>query len=155
MFEYHSRIISTLNAMDRELKEMLPEETRLLFIDEDYVNYIYFNELLSNSGAEIINAVSIPQAIYKLKFEKGIKIIFISAGFAENYNFPIIRYLKDKFLLIPIVTILDEQSNDLQQKCFDEGSDYCFNRHLDSNHLTKSIRDILASLLYTKYLINK
>jgi DNA-binding NarL/FixJ family response regulator len=140
-----------MDASDREYTVQLPEKTRLLFIDDDYVNFLYFNELLDNSGGEIVRAVSISQAIYKLKFKKGINIIFISAGFAKSFNYTIIRFLKDKFLSIPLITIIDDQSSEAEKKCIEEGSDCYIYRHIDSHHLIESIRDILESSLFIKH----
>lgn len=151
MFDSHSRNISDMDALDRELNIRLPENTRLLFIDDDYVNYLYFTELLENSGGEIIRTVSVSQALFKLKLEKNIKIIYISAPFAGSFDYKIIRFLKDKYLSIPIVTIIDNQSREAQQRCLEEGSDCCIDRHIDSDHLIESIMDLLESSLFINY----
>lgn len=151
MFDSHSRNIFIMGTIDRENSVCLQEKTRLLFIDDNYVNFLYFNELLIDSGGEIIRAVSISQALYKLKFEDGITLIFISASFAENNDYTIIRFLKDKFLSIPIISIIDDQPNKVQQKCLEKGSDYIIKRHFDSNYLIEMIRDILESSLFNKY----
>ena len=149
MFDPHSRNISIMDTLDREYNGRLPKETRLLFIDDNYVNYLYFSDLIANSGGEIIKVVSISHALYKLKFEIGIKIILISALFAESFNYPIIRFLKDKFVSIPIITIIDDQSNDAQQRCPEEGSNCYLQRNIDSDHIIESIRDILKSSPFT------
>lgn len=150
MFDSHSRSMFVMDTMNRGNHICLPEKTRLLFIDDDYVNFLYFNELLRDSGGEIFRAVSISQALYRLKFEEGINLIFISALFAENINDRIIRFLKDKFLSIPFITIIDNQPKKVQQKYIELGSDYNIKRHIDSHHLIESIRNILESSLFTK-----
>lgn len=153
MFDSHSQYINfaNLDMVDQEHIASLLTGTRLLFIDDDYVNFLYFRELLEGTGAEIIRAISVSQAIYKLKYAEEIKMVFISAVFAESFNYAIIRFLKDKFSFIPVVTIVDDLSVEAQAKCIEEGSDYYIDRHIDSDHLVESIIDNLTLSHYNKY----
>lgn len=147
MFEFHSHNIITFpsDSSNQEINSTLPENTSLLFIDDDYVNYLFFNDLLNNTDLKINKAASVSQALYKLKFESGIGIIFISAAFAEVYNYTIIRYLKKWYSTIPLVTVIENASYISQIKSSVKECEYFIDMHMDRNHLIETIAEIIAS----------
>jgi CheY-like chemotaxis protein len=130
---------------DRKHTSTLLHGIQILFIDDDYVNFLYFNELLGGSGSEVMRAVSVSQAIYKLKYENAIRVVFMSAEFAERFNYSILRFFKDRFPDLPIITIIDDQSSKAQKRCIEEGSDCYIHRHIDNNHLVELIMDNITS----------
>jgi response regulator RpfG family c-di-GMP phosphodiesterase len=123
-----------------------------LFIDDEYVNYLYFSELLNSTSVEIIQAISLSQAIHWLNSQTEIKIIFISAAFAESFNDSVIRLLKEKYTTIPIIFIEDDLPGRKSKKCHQWERGYFIDRYIDSDHLTETIIDVLESSLLIKHM---
>ncbi|MBN1598968.1 MAG: response regulator [Bacteroidales bacterium] len=126
----------------RNLPKSSLKGIKLLFIDDDYVNYIYFHEMLKPSGVIVERAISLPEAVYKLKTSFDIRIAIISLTDINNSNQDIIRSVKGMFPELPILTITDRQYT-LKQDYFTAGCDSYINRHTDFDQLVNTIEDLL------------
>jgi len=122
----------------------------VLFIDDDYVNYLYFKELLNESVKNIYRAVSLSQAIEKLSSGNNFQIIFLSASLPENFNNFALQYIKKRFPKLPVITLLDSQCRNLESDMLKAGSEMCISRYTDQEHIIDAFYEVLESTEYAR-----
>lgn len=122
----------------------------VLFIDDDYVNYLYFKELLTNTTEYISRATSLVQALQMLADNNNFCLIILSASLPENVNNFAIRYLKAKYSDIPVISLIDCHYRYLEEEILKAGSDICISRHTDKDHFVEVFFEVLQNSEYAK-----
>jgi CheY-like chemotaxis protein len=122
----------------------------IIFIDDDYVNFIYFNELLVNTKLNIHRAISLSQALQQMTKFPEINLIVLSASLPENFNNLALRYLKEHFPFLSIITLMDTYNEQLETEFIKAGSDTCLNRHTNQEHFVELISEFLHQNKYSK-----
>ena len=114
------------------------EAGKILFIDEDYVNFLYFSELLSGTHYEVLGASSLDQAFQTMVIEDNISMIVLSDWFLTNENNAFLRLLKNSFPGIPFVLMVYRE-NQFLDEINGINFDLYVNRETDGEHLIESI----------------
>jgi CheY-like chemotaxis protein len=138
----HQGIIPKLNKLPNpEVKEL--NSLSVLFIDDDFVNYTYYRELIKETASNIFRAVSLKQALQMLTDNKCISLIIMSASLPENFNNFALRNIKSRFPAIPIITSLNSYSRYMEADLLKAGSNGCISRYIDREHLIEVFKDAL------------
>jgi CheY-like chemotaxis protein len=135
--------MSLLSNTKKQILNELNKNT-VLFIDDDYVNFLYFRELLSEAAETVIRAVSLTQVIQKLTVNKNICAIVLSESLPENFNNIALRYLKAKFPNIPVISIMDDHNRNLETELLNAGAELCINRYTDHDHFGEVFFEVLS-----------
>lgn len=117
----------------------------ILFVDDEYVNYLYYKELLENKLCNISRAVSLEQALQMLADKNDYSLIIISASIPENFNYSMFRTLKVKYPDIPIISLIDDQSRYADSDFLVKGSNLCIERFTDREEFIEAFYEVLES----------
>jgi CheY-like chemotaxis protein len=115
----------------------------ILYVDDEYVNYMYFSELLSDTGINFHHVFSTKQTLKYISSERKISIVIISSTIAQKTSFKIIRHIKQEFPSLPVITIIENRDLKLEQACIDAGSDFYFSQRIDKYFLIETLSEFL------------
>ena len=115
----------------------------LLIIEEDYANFLFLKEVLSDTGIKIIRAISLKQASEYLTTEKKINIIIMNINICGNKIHRSISEIKRYSAYIPIIAITGQDSIDIESECIEAGCDTFIYRHIDMFQLLNTIDELL------------
>lgn len=119
------------------------QEKNILYIDDEYVNFLYFSELLSGTGANVLRACSDSQALMSVASDCRISLAIISASFIGRINFQVVSQLKSIAPHLPVIGIIGSNNIRNVNKFLEMGCDLYLNRHIDSNQLGEIICELL------------
>ena len=106
---------------------------KILIVEEDYVSYLLFHEMLSSSYACLIRAVSLQETFDMLGSGMNFDLIIVNTNIPGNENCRSIKRLK---LLWPHIRLIAISCNDCSAKssrrCIPSGCDTMINLSIDS-----------------------
>lgn len=115
----------------------------VLFIDDDYVNFIFFKELLTGITQNICRSVSLSQALTTLKESSDFCMIILSNSLPESFNNFALRTIKTRYPEIPIISLIDSPSRYLEADLLKAGSNLCISRYTDHDHFIEAFIEVL------------
>lgn len=127
---------SGLNVLTDERLMGLKEKS-VLFIDDDYVNFLYYKEMISDIAPKIIRTISLQQAMQKLVCDADICLIVLSASLPDNHQNFALKYLKAQYPYIPVIILLSSHSRQSESEFLLAGADTCINHHTNHDHFTE------------------
>ena len=114
----------------------------VLLADDDYVNYLYYQEILEDMGIRTYRAISLGQLLFKMKMIRNIDLILISSSFSAQFEYKLNRYLRDRYPHIPQISILNEETDmEIRSKLAD-GSDTLLTSQIDGYQLLDAVHDL-------------
>jgi CheY-like chemotaxis protein len=117
--------------------------TSVLFIEDEYVNLLFFSELLSDIGVSFYSAYSLSKALEHLEKFNNISLVVVSSSLAKRTNYELITQLKRNYPNLPIITIIMNDGFRIESACFESGSDLYLSRYTDKNNLIEAIIELL------------
>lgn len=139
-------------ALEKDMKSYRVDQKdckTILFIEDDYVNYLYFKELLKNSNSIYIRTISLSQAINILTNTGMVSLIILSASLSENKNNSVLRQIKSKYKNIPIITIIDDNIQQSDIEYLRTEGDIYINKYTDQDHFMAVMADLLGKIEYS------
>jgi DNA-binding NtrC family response regulator len=126
-----------------------PQECKIiLFIDDDYVNFLYFKELLKNTNSVFIRTISYLQALHELILKKDISFIVLSSALSENVDNFVLKQLKSGYPTIPVITIIDDNTLQSEIEYLQSEGNIYINRYTDQDHFIAVMTDLLEEKRY-------
>ncbi len=116
---------------------------RFLFVDDDYVNFLFFSELLSDTGIIFYRAYTITKTLQVLQKEKDISLVAVSASITRQTPYDIIHLIKSEFPSMPVITIIGEKNPVIEHACQEAGSDLFLSRYVDKHNLIEALAEIV------------
>jgi len=130
--------------------EFLQQVSRcILFIDDDYVNFLYFNELLKDTRFHFIRAISLLQALHILTVNNNICIIFLSNSISENQDNFIHKQIKSRYPEIEIITIIDNNNLKSEIEILKMQGDLYINMQIDQDQIMALISELTEEIEYS------
>lgn len=114
---------------------------KALYIDDDYVNYLYFKELFSETPYKILSATTFNQALQTMLLQTDISMVVISDLFMNGENAIFLRLFRDSFPDVPLVLMV-YGDNVTHEKFSGLDFDLYINRQTDMDHLLESISEL-------------
>jgi CheY-like chemotaxis protein len=130
-----------INAND-ELTSLKGET--ILFLEDDHVNYLYFRDLLLDTGATITRAINFSQALHTLTISSNISLVLLSASFAENIDNVVLKHIRTKYSFLPLIVILNKNINRIDRSIMRSKCDTSIDFYTDSSHFIEVIKEILS-----------
>lgn len=130
-----------MNTPDYSHKDL--EGRSILYIDDEYVNYLYFSELLSETGATILRAYSLHQAIIRIRSEHQLCLVMISASANKRMSNQIVSRIRQIAPNIPMIGIIGNDDNEESESFLKIGCDLYLNRYIDNIHLIEIVNELL------------
>lgn len=115
----------------------------VLIIDDDYVNYLFFKELLTCFTQNICRSVSLSLALKMLADKSDFCLIILSSSMPENFNNFALRTIKTKYPEIPIISLIDSPYRYSEEDLLRAGSDLCISRNTDQDHFNEAFIEAL------------
>jgi CheY-like chemotaxis protein len=126
--------------------EFLSEKLRgisILFVEDEYVNFLFFSELLSDIGIKFYSAYTLSQILENLAMKDDISLVVVSSSLITHTKFEIIRSIKMKYPDLPIITIVSNNNLTAERACVEAGSDLYLSRFIDKSNLIEAIVELL------------
>ncbi len=117
----------------------------ILYIDDDYVNYLYFSELLARTGASILRAYSLDEALAWISGEYKLCLVIISGSFASRMDYKLVSQIKKIAPNLPIIGILSNNNHEGIHRFLEDGCDLYLNRHIDDIQLIEMINELFEN----------
>ncbi len=138
---HRNAIVRQSNEFERMSEKL--EGIRILFIDDDYVNYLFFSEMLSDTGVIFYRAFTLTKTLEVLQEESCISLIVVSSAISRKTGYNIVRSIKKNYPSIPVITILDEKNPFIESANQEAGSDLFISRYVDKHNLIEAIEELM------------
>ncbi|MBN1791496.1 MAG: response regulator [Bacteroidales bacterium] len=119
---------------------------RILIVEDDYVNYLYFHEILSGANACLIRAVSLKEAFDMITSVIRFDLLIINTSLPGNENCRSIKRMKMLWPDIRIIAIAGCDCNGRNRNCYQAGCDTLINQHIDCNEMMSVVDELFSSL---------
>jgi response regulator RpfG family c-di-GMP phosphodiesterase len=118
------------------------DHTTVLYIDDEYVNYLYLSELLIDSGINLYRVYTAEEVAEYLFSSKDIALVILSSTYAGKTAREIYPVIKRIHPQLPIITIIWEEG-DLKNEvvCSDADSDLCISGYIDRANLLEALSE--------------
>lgn len=118
---------------------------RILIVEDDYVNYLYFHEILSGVNACLIRAVSLQEAFDMITSAIRFDLLIINTSIPGNENCRSIKRMKMLWPDLRIIAIASRDCNGRNKNCYQAGCDTLVNQHIDYSEMMSVVDELLAS----------
>lgn len=115
---------------------------KILIVEEDYVNYLLFHEMLSCSYACLIRAVSLQEAFDMLGSGTNFDLIIANANMPGNENCRSIKRIKLLWPHIRIIAISFNDCRNVKSHCSPSGCDIMINYGIDSYDMRTVVNEM-------------
>ena len=119
------------------------EGESILYIDDEYVNYLYFSEILSGTGAKILRAFTTNQALSFIAVENQVCLTIVAESFTWRMNNRIVSQVKNISPDMPVIGIFETDNGKSKSKFLQSGCDLYISRYIDNIHLVEMINELL------------
>lgn len=130
--------INPINSVSKEFNNI-----SVLFVDDDFVNFTYFRDLINEIIYNIFRAVSLKQALQMLADSQDFTLIILSASLPENFNNFAIRSIKTRYPSIPVIATVNNYNRYLESDLLKAGSNICISRYIDRDHLVEVFKETI------------
>jgi len=115
---------------------------RILIVEEDYVNYLYFHEILSQAGACLIRAVTVQEAIEMISGTAPFDLIIMNTGIPGNENCKAMQRIKLNWPALHVLAIAGCSCRENQKNCRINACDTFMTFNVDCNELILVINEL-------------
>jgi len=119
------------------------EGKTLLLVEDEEVNYLYVNELLGNTGINLIRVVTAEEAITICKSMQPIDLILMDMRLPGLNGFDATRLIKRIRREIPIVAQTAYAMENEKNRCLEAGCDHYMTKPFDQEALFDVLNDFL------------
>jgi CheY-like chemotaxis protein len=116
---------------------------KILIVEDDYVNYLFFHEILSFSYACLIRAVSLQEAFDMLASGNRFDLVIINTAIPGNENCRSVKRMK---LLWPHIRVVAISGCECANRCFPSGCDTMISRDIDSYDMRNMVNEMFYPL---------
>jgi CheY-like chemotaxis protein len=117
---------------------------RILIVEDDYVNYLFYHEILSCAYACLIRAVSLQEAFDMLSSDIRFDLIMINSSIPGNENCRSVKRIKLLWPHLRVIAISDFNCRDHGRICPPTCCDTIIGYNNDSN----DIRIVVNEMFY-------
>ena len=119
------------------------EGKSILYIDDEYVNFLFFSEMLSGTGAKILRAFNSNQAISYIIGEHQLCLAIVAGSFVRRINSHIVFQIKNIEPDLPVVGIVGTDNKESTNNFLQSGCDLYISSYIDNIHLIEMINELL------------
>lgn len=121
-------------------------DKKIMIVEDDYVNYLFFQEILSCSHACLIRAVSLQEAFDMLTSGTRFDLVIINTGMPGNENCRSVKRLKLLWPHLPLIALSGCDCKVKNKRCSPVGCDTMINHNIDSYDLRIAVNDMLCEV---------
>jgi CheY-like chemotaxis protein len=117
---------------------------KILIVEDDYANYLFFHEILSCARACLIRAVSLQEAFDILSANIQFDLLIINTGLPGNENCRSIKRIKLLWPSVRIIAIAGCDCKVTNKTCHPSGCDTMMSYNVDSS----DVRVVVDEMFY-------
>ncbi len=144
-------LLTSVDKSNRERFGILTESfsfnwngKKVLIIEDDYVNYLYVRDILSQTKIIIKRAISLNQLYSQYRSFEKIDLIIINLNIEDNQDCDGVRMIKQLHPQIPVIGITGYDSiYEERYRYLEAGCDTFISKHLDSDQLLSTINELI------------
>ncbi|MFO7369710.1 MAG: response regulator [Bacteroidales bacterium] len=119
---------------------------KILIVEDDYANYLFFHEMLADAQACLIRAVSLQEAYDMLSEVTRFDLLLINNSIPGNENCRSIKKMKLLWPGLRIIAISGCESQERHTRCYPCGCDAVIDHHVDSYEMLTLVNDMFYSV---------
>jgi CheY-like chemotaxis protein len=108
---------------------------KILIIEDDYANYLFFHEIFSCAQVCLIRAVSLQEAFDMIAEVQKFDLLIINSNMPGNENCRSIKRIRLLWPDLRIIAIAGCESTNRNQKCFPTGCDAVIGYSVDDQEM--------------------
>jgi two-component system cell cycle response regulator DivK len=117
-------------------------DKKILIVEDDYVNYLFFHEMLSCSFACLIRAVSVQEAFDMLTSGTTFDLLIINSCIPGNENCHAMKKIKLHWPMLPVIALSSCDAKEKLERCNPAGCDTIINRNIDSTDMRLLVNEL-------------
>ncbi len=115
---------------------------KILIVEDDYVNYLFFNEILSCANACLIRAVSFQEAFDMLTSGTHFDLMIVNTGLSGNENCRSLKRFKMLWPQLYIIAISGCTRSENGKKCSASGCDTLISNNIGSYDMRSVVNEL-------------
>ncbi len=139
--------IDTQLLMDPRNDKNIPDYNwhgkRILIVEDDYVNYLFFHEILSCAYACLIRAVTLQETLDMLASGKAFDLMIINVSIPGNENCRSLKRIKLLWPQLRIIAITGFECPTARHRCHPTGCDTMISQGIDSWDMCAVVNEML------------
>lgn len=132
--------------MNRNYNSATPEfnwgDKKILIVEDDYANYLYFHEMLSGAQANLIRAVSLQEAFDIIAARSHFDLLIINTSIPGNENCRSIKRIKSLWPDLQIIAIAGCECKERNRQCIPLGCDTMLSYNMDGLDMKTAVNEI-------------
>lgn len=119
---------------------------RILIVEDDYANYLFFHEMLADAQACLIRAVSLQEAYDMLSEVTRFDLLLVNNSIPGNENCRSVKKMKLLWPGLRIIAISGCESQERHSRCYPCGCDAVIDHHVDSYEMLTLVNEMFCSV---------
>ena len=119
---------------------------KILIVEDDYANYLFFHEMLADAQACLIRAVSLQEAYDMLSEVTRFDLLLVNNSIPGNENCRSVKKMKLLWPGLRIIAISGCESQERHNKCYPCGCDAVIDHHVDSYEMLTLVNEMFYSV---------
>jgi CheY-like chemotaxis protein len=116
---------------------------KILIVEDDYANYLFFDEILSCAQACLIRAVSLQEAFDMLVDGPKFDLLIINTGIPGNENCRSIKRIKLLWPDLRVIAITVCECKERNKQCVLSGCDTLISYNVDGHEMRVAVNEML------------
>jgi CheY-like chemotaxis protein len=119
------------------------KDKKILIVEDDYANYLFFHEILSCAQACLIRAVSLQEAFDMIAAGVQFNLLIINTNIPENENCRSIKRIKLLWPDLRVIAIAGCECRGKNKKCYPAGCDTLISYNVDGHEMRVAVNEML------------
>jgi CheY-like chemotaxis protein len=117
---------------------------RILIVEDDYVNYLYYQEILSCSYPFLIRAVSLQEAFDMLTSGTYFDLVIMNTAIPGNEHCRSVKRIKLLWPHLRLIALTGCDCQHKQKRCLPTGCDTMISSSIDGNDLQVAVNEMFS-----------
>lgn len=120
---------------------------KIMIVEDDYANYLFFHEILSCADASLIRAVSMQEAFDMLNAAASFDLCIIKVSIAGNENCRSLRRIKQLWPDTRIIAIVEGNCTGKKLQCEETGCDTLLSYNVDEASVRYAVNEMFYPVI--------
>lgn len=118
------------------------KDKKILLVEDDYVNYLYFNEMLSGAQVCLIRAISLQEAFDIIVTTSGFDLLIINTNIPGNENCRSIKRMKHLWPELQIIAVAGCECKGRNKQCLPSACDMMLSYSMDEHDMRAAVNEM-------------
>jgi CheY-like chemotaxis protein len=117
---------------------------KILIVEDDYANYLFFHEILSCAQACLIRAVSLQEAFDMMTSTTRFDLLILNSGLSGNENCRSVKRIKLLWPDLRIIAIAGSECRGRNKRCRPLGCDAVICYNVDGHEMRVAVNEMFT-----------